>query len=199
MEYRNFNFDAVVYEDYHYGETVYVLEPEYCKWGSKSVYLREKCPLCDDTRKISVRGYEFTCLMCSSNNKHTSTSLDKWRVTPFIVNSFEVHGGTRKSAYKPSTMYDAENLPTIRLWKGFCKIGTDVRTIDFIKNVTEAVDVEEINDAVHYSSKVFRDKKLAVAVCRRLHEIQKETLARFNEEHGTAYEYPFNVDECCIC
>jgi hypothetical protein len=199
MKAKEFFIKAIVYDDFNYGETVYVVETEKKQYLSTSVHLSGKCPVCESKRTITINGYTFDCPVCKNTIAQATTNLMlyKWRVTPYIVNSFRIVGDDRKNAYQPSTMYDPGNLPTAREFTAFSKTGSQSNSISLTSLGDDYYKNKNLDEIKNFSgSKVFRDKALAIAICRRLHELQKESLDKFNKEQKTDHVYPFDVDKC---
>lgn len=173
-----------------YGKKVYVIEAV----GSQT--FQSVCPICDDTKKVTIRGQEFDCPYCNSYrygsivNNRTRIEMRNYQPVEYIINEMWIRGEETKSAYKG---YD---LPVARIrFVGFTKKGNSDRTtrtrnfydISFDNYGLESCDVTHDRSGAFS----FKKKSEAVAVAKMMHEQQAELLKKFNEENGTNHEYPF--------
>lgn len=170
-----------------YGQRVYVAAKENYK------SFTEKCPICDDTKKITVRGMEFDCPYCSgyrSDRKATTIFLYNYAVDEYIINSIEIKGEDVRVAYSK----DGVRCP-FASYGGFTKNGNGYGTVktkkfcayNFQPHNPDALSIEHLEGEY-----CFLKKADALAFAKRLHERQKERLDKFNEEHGTNHAYPFD-------
>ena len=177
---------------FHYGQKVYMVD---CMgtWGASAKTFTEKCPVCDDTRKINVRGFEFKCPYCDGAGRGNAISITirGYRVREWIINQVDIVGEERKNAYCNKGSED--DLPHTR-WYGFHRSDNSYGGISTRQFYTSEVcdeDPNEISPGEDVGRRVFLTKVSAEKYCRRVHEAQKAQLDRFNAEHGTAHEYPY--------
>ncbi len=160
-----------------------------------------KCPSCNDTRKITYKGYngsdfECECPVCKGSVGHgygNKIKLTNWEVHEYIVYKINAQGPETVSAYKDSIGYiDSMSLTA------FCKIGRCMD--DYIQTNVPCVenhvdnDIKSIDmDAYYFDPKdyVFRKKADAARFLEALKERDRRRLAEFNKTNETEYEYPF--------
>lgn len=178
--------------DFYYGQKVYRIEPRRHNAGNT---FKEKCPVCDDTKKVEIKGYTFKCPYCEgsrSDPEATQIMLRNYDVVEYIINRFEVNGADRKNAYSGDGLLNDRNLPFVR-WYGFTRWGNGLHEVtsrqfseyDFREVDPDKVDINRPGDHCFFS------KSEAKKYCSRLHERQKGQLEKFNAEHGTDHAYPF--------
>ncbi len=174
-----------------YGQRVYVVARENYK------SFTEKCPICDDAKKIIVRGMEFDCPYCRgyrSDRKATTIELYNYVVDEYIINRIEIKGEEVRGAYNKDGSVADRRYPSAS-YSGFTKKGNG-------HNSTETKNFCGWNFEPHDPNKpvinrdlggeyCFLKKADAAAFAKRLHERQAEWLAEFNAEHGTDHAYPF--------
>ena len=174
----------------HFGQRVYVVAT-----GNDKTY-REKCPVCDDTRKISVRGFEFTCPNCNGYNHMSATHLMVYdfSVREYIINKIEIEGEKVQGIYKKDGSVTDGRYPQAK-YSGFTRYGSSndsISTLKFSSWSFERKDPEKtLLHNLSGSDYCFLKKDDAAAFVKRLHELQEERLAAFNKEHGTDHQYPF--------
>lgn len=176
---------------FYYGQHLFVISP------CNQKRLTEKCPVCDGTNKISVRGFEMNCPYCFNNyNSNNNISINDYEVVEYIIYKMEIKGETNKSIYKK----DCTPIATVS-YAGFCK-----RNVGFAQVTTKGFSNRDLAETYHNvpytvdrsSNKIiingdtFFKRSEAEKVIRELHEIQREMLENFNKIHGTEYEYPFD-------
>lgn len=178
---------------FSYGQIVYVVESDNYK------VLEDKCPVCEGTRKVTVKGFEFDCPYCSgyrSRQNATRLLVYNFEVNEYIINKIEIKGAIVKSAYNKDGSPKGDMVPTAN-YSGFTKWGnggSDFRTRSFYSNDFRRTNADEVNlDFRHSEGFCFFDKETAEGFARRLHEMQKEKLDKFNEEHGSSHQYPYKI------
>lgn len=174
----------------HFGQSVYVVVSR----GDK--IFREKCPICDDTRKITVRDVVFDCPNCNGFNhaKATTVAVYEFCVREFIINKIEIVGDDAMSIYKKDGSVSNNRYPRTQ-YSGFTRYDSSndsvctmsFRSNDFYPRDPDKTLIHRTTDGDY----CFLEKKDAVAFAKRLHERQQELLAQFNAEHGTNHKYPF--------
>lgn len=160
----------------------------------------EVCPVCGGSKKVTIKGYEIACGYCSCGVY--SSIDDKQHLTirnffseEYIINSIELKGTEAKSDYK-SGDYPALYIKSLY---GFCRGKKGLSSIEnknFIHTHEDRINLDLTRENVgeiyhHISDLVYTSKALADKAAKALHEYQHERLVRFNAEHGTAYEYPW--------
>ena len=178
---------------YHYGQKLFGIKP----FNSKG--LREPCPICDDTRKVTIRGVEFQCPACSSNSSYNDQNIENsitvcdYKIVEYIVNKVVISGPDYKSAYKGETDY--YNLPFVS-FEAFERTSNGYNGVSMRKMPGSSYDidptVERMLQETRVSDYVFTDKKLANEVIKALKARDKGLLEKFNAEHGSSHEYPFD-------
>ena len=182
-----------------YGDKVYII----VRNGNK--VFREPCPVCDDTKKINVRGFELKCPYCDVHpNDNTNTLvLCRHVVEEVFVNQIVIEGPVEKGAYKRYMSGDprGNDCPTIKRVLGFYKHGNGygserVVTIPTWEGAYDP-DEEVLQKAISgqktgtFTDYVFSDRKGAERALAMQEEYDRELLRKFNEEHGTNHEYPW--------
>lgn len=161
-----------------------------------------KCPSCNDTRKITYRGYdgkdyEAECPLCKGGigrGYGNRIEIKNWQVREYIVHKISAQGPETVSAYKEDAVMDRIHLTA------FTKIGRGMD--DYLEmrvpDVDNLVDVDpcslniaNISDYHNVSEYVFRKKKDAEAFCRMIKDYDRKKLEEFNKTYGTSYEYPY--------
>lgn len=175
----------------HFGQHLYVV----AAW--KQNHISVSCPICDDTRKVTIRGVEFPCPNCVSQNKTlpVALTLSNFVVVEYILNQLYISGDKTKRLYNGGYV-DDKDLPRV-LYKGFYKIQSNAYTANFSASDVLQSEADYQNKADRITNpesrvpRVFREKSWAKAVAKELHLRQKEMLAEFNAQHGTNHKYPF--------
>ncbi len=184
------------------GDKFYKVEASALNHGRASkMEFSSKCPSCNDTRKITYKGYngsvfECECPVCKGSVCHgygNKISLTNWEVHEYIVYKINALGPETVSAYKDGIGYiDSMSLTA------FCKIGRCMddyiqTTVPCVENHVDS-DVKSMDmDAYYFVPKdyVFRKKAGAVRFLEALKERDKQRLAEFNKTYETEYDYPF--------
>ena len=193
---RNYKRDVCVEvaddSEFDFGQKLFVVTAK--KKGLKR--FREKCPICGDTKEIELKGYKVKCPLCEgyrTDRGATVIELYGYEVTEYIINRFEVRGVDYKKAYSGDGLLDDRNLPKVT-WYGFARWGnsdsaTESRQFSAYEMMTH--DPDKLDIRRNLSGCAFFSKTDATRFCKRLHERQKEKLDKFNAEHGTDHQYPF--------
>ncbi len=182
--------------DIEYGGRLWIAEPSFT-WGART--FRGKCPVCDDAKKITVRGYEMECPYCNSPRRNSagscSVTVRKYEAHEYIVNSFAVIGSETKKDFAPATWAP----PRISRVSAFTRRGNgfgDIRTkeISLQKGLWDPSEGDggwPGNMALRPEDYYWHRRKDAEAFCRTLNNAEREKLEKFNREHGTDHGYPF--------
>lgn len=168
------------------------------------VEFSSRCPSCNDTGKITYKGYngsdfECECPVCRGgvgrgygNNR---IELTNWEIHEYIVYEVNARGSEVISSYKDG----AACMESISL-KAFYRFGrcadeyitTQVPVLNLVNRVDK--NVEEIDiDIYSFNSEdyVFTKKSDAAKFLKALQERDKRRLVEFNKTYKTKYEYPF--------
>jgi hypothetical protein len=184
------------------GDKFYKVEESTLNHGRTSkMEFSSKCPSCNDTRKITYKGYngndfECECPVCKGSVGHgygNKIILTNWELHEYIVYKINAQGPETVSAYKNGIGYiDSMSLTA------FCKTGRCMddyiqTNVPCVENHVD-VDVSSIDMSAHYfdpKNYVFRKKANAARFLEALKERDKQRLAEFNKTYETGYEYPF--------
>lgn len=179
-----------------FGDKFYIVEP--CPRLTK--HFQEKCPVCDDTHKINVRGFEFDCPYCHTlNNNSTHITVRKYEVREYYVNKFQLVGSENKKDYIPYVKIE----PRLTGIYAFTKSGNgygDVseRTVYESKYQWDP-DLEDEERLTWLKREphtyYWHTKKDAEKFCKMLNDTERKNLADFNAAHGTKHEYPFEENK----
>ncbi len=138
---------------------------------------RGGCPICDDTKTITVRGKKYSCPECTGMHATASTiALTPYTVAEYIVNGLEVTGDNHKSLFPEKGNHFFSNVQ----YSAFNRYGRASSDYSIAHLTPWSIGRE-----------YFLTKKEAEEECRKKHDAQKKILDAFNEAHGTHYEYPF--------
>lgn len=177
------------------GEKVYVIH----QYNSKT--FSQKCPVCDDEKKITYRGYEMPCPYCvggsyrSGNLVKSTIVVYDLRVEEFVVNKIEITAPDYKSAYGTKNQCKAGNAPRISAVSAFTRRNCSYSSVATVRVPNGEVwldpDEKHILEVMNLSSLVFTTRKKAEAAVSLLVEREKKKLDEFNKKYGCHYEYPF--------
>lgn len=162
----------------------------------------EKCPVCEGTQKITVKGFEIPCGYCCGLNSPRSASehlnISDLRVEEYIINRIGLVGEELKGEYKGG-MY-----PPLRVSElyGFCKTpasiyrspATQIHDFKYVHESELDVEITPENAAKYEARRlVYTSRAKALRAVEAFRDHQKDLLRQFNEVHGTSYEYPFET------
>ena len=167
------------------GDKFYKVEETSPHYGRTSkMEFSLKCPSCNDTRKITYKGYngsdfECECPICKGSVYHgygNKISLTNWELHEYIVYKINAQGPETVSAYKDGIGYiDSMSLTA------FCKIGRCMD--DYIQTNVPCVenhvdtDISSIDMNAYYftpNDYVFRKKADAVRFLEALRKQKKQ-------------------------
>lgn len=179
------------------GKKVFVIETK--AMGDSTVFT-EKCPVCDDTRKVTIRGFEFKCPHCMSGGfavgaaGATTVRIKKYHVEEYIVHQITLAGPDTKKSYG-SGAKSCDDYPSVKEIGAFQRTANgyaNVRTISVTRD-NRFIDPKpsDAADPDRLSSFYFTKKSLAEEVQRLLMEKEKQKLDRFNKEHNTNHAFPY--------
>lgn len=177
-----------------FGKRAYVVRIGHGNYDRSKTFT-DKCPACDDTRKVTVRGIEMRCSYCTeAHNKSTHVTVQNYVVEEYIVNSMTLTSTDRKNAYDKNGPTRG-NEPRVQEIIGFCRTGNGY---DNVREMRLPIGSERIDHAERYHPQydncenfAFTTKAKAQAFCDQLVNAEKEKLAQFNELHGTNHQWPF--------
>ena len=138
-----------------------------------------KCPICDNDKKIFVRGEEFTCPRCHGYGSGSSVLsverfiVKRWRVKNFII-------GFKMYEWKAP----AQNDVIIEL--GRTKYG---ESFTETKNVTICDHLGRCYFEGSKGEKLLSDYKEAVRLADEKNCESAAKVAEYNEIHGTDFEF----------
>lgn len=184
-------------------------KPQICRIGEKvysihrynSRTFTQKCQVCDDTKKITYRGYEMPCPYCvggsyrSGDLVRNTITVVGLEVEEFIINKIVIEGPDTKYAYDPKNRDRVISAPKISEVWAFTRRNSSSSSIATVKvpNGGVYLDPEEnwILRAMNPDSLVFTTRKKAETAVSLLVRKEKERLAEFNAKYECQYEYLF--------
>jgi hypothetical protein len=189
--------ESIDFVSVSYGEKIYKVEADY------GVEYHEDCPVCDNTKKIKVRGFEFKCPYCGYPSldwlNARLLSLSNYKVYEYYVYEFTLSGKV------PGFVFDkTDNSPDVT--SDMLQRGATIQAVKIIRSVAgeggkipdKTLELRSVfwdqssQDVLCEPEKYYwHDRDAAEHVCALLHEQQRETLRKFNEEHNSDNEYPF--------
>ena len=131
-----------------YGDRFFMVRPCIGYRESVTAEFREKCPVCDDTRKIRVRGFEFDCPNCCRYSRQQTKEylrLMKYEVKDFIVNEIKIKGPDTKSGFSPNGL-QAPRITSIKAFHKYSRSQGDIETADASGNVRVDYNEDQIKD-----------------------------------------------------
>ena len=184
-----------------YGDKVYLIVHNNCQ------HFREKCPICDDTKKVVIRGKEFRCPQCDThpNDDANRLTLFSWEVVEVIVNHMVIHGPEEKAAFVRYNKGEPNrgDLPFVSKIMGFRRRGNSydgVYTYDIpVSKMRYDPDEETVRRVVEQISRydedltkyVWTSRKAAEKVMQKQVEHDRKKLEEFDRMHGTEHKYPW--------
>lgn len=188
---KNINITVKDDSPFYFGMKVYTVmaNPK-----NKNKYFYEKCPVCEDTREIEFKGFKLSCPMCNGGRGNVQNAkmirLNNYTVVQFIINEIMIEGSSNKSDYKlTSNMLPKVTYCAFARW-GKSDSDRTIRRLSphkFGDVKAEAINLDSLEPDYWFYSKADAQR-----LCDELHERNKAALDKFNADHGTNYEYPFN-------
>lgn len=172
-----------------FGQRLFIIRP------SESDMIREKCPICDDLGKITLKGIAgLACPYCSGYLSHADRSrnnipIHKYSIYECVVNRMEFVGEETVNKYKD----DGYPSPRVNM-RGFYKTGNGYHNTYDVPLMNAKIDVIPENFAGTSSDYVFTTRKLAEQARRKYVEYEIAGIDRFNDDHGTDFTYPWDED-----
>ena len=163
------------------------------KFGKYQIF-KTMCPLCKDTKELTVDGFTFACPFCfqSMNRKaENEVSINDYVVKEVIVYKYEIvyNGYTKKITQQEKYL----ERPSQEHVQGFWKYGRSYDDIEYNINIPSRIFDFEINEINNIGNSYFFFKKnQAEDFCKKLHDIQRKKLKDFNDKFGTSHIYPYS-------
>lgn len=182
------------------GDKFYIVNSQNKKYGNSYTRLSSRCPSCNDTRKITYKGfddkiYESECPICKGATYRgygNTIDLYNWNVNEYIVYDLDARGNVKESAYKDGAVMESFGLIA------FCRVGRCsgdyITTHVPFSSARVDVDIASLDFSGYRFNPddyVFRKKADAVKFCNAIKEYDKQRLIEFNKTYGTDYEYPY--------
>ena len=184
---------AVVDDDtpYYLGQKLYVIS------SKATTFFREACTICNDTKKITIKGYQCDCPMCCSKNAEDNRNILRLYnpvILEYIINELKITGALEKGWYRNTDthLYDVS-------YSAFHKTGKDMQSIKTrvftLNDLNQRVPTPEEVKAFRFfeCGNTFTEKIGADIFLDKIHSIQNDILMEFNREHNTHYRYPFKT------
>lgn len=166
------------------GDVFYRIEPV----EHFSVY--EKCPMCNDTRTITVNGITEKCPHCGKNN--TVLTVSNMVVKRYRV--FSIRDKVSDDTWKA----DDTHRVTVDLYHkeghGYFGLINREERIEDLADTSRLNKVLNTKDVSSYSATWFDDYKQAVIAAKQLNDAQMAKLTAFNEQHGTNHAPSFKKE-----
>lgn len=170
-----------------YGEKFYKVEADV----SQDFY--DDCPVCDNTNKIVVKGYEFPCPYCRLAGSTTPLlRLLEYRVYEYRVYALSViarESFVMNVGNEPEKGLGEPEISGVRAYRVVNDGGFRQQKVSLIRNLWDREYSKIQGKSI--SSYCWHDKEKANRVCVALHKAQMKKLEEFNKEHNTELEYPF--------
>ena len=149
-----------------------------------TMYFEEKCDVCDDTKKIVLKGREYSCPACVNTYRKVANHLE---LEQYVVAEWHVCGVLlrKRSIAKAQKPIEIKRYEIFWAWgRGYDDMETkEIDPSDIVDN-----DTCTYCDDYHYT----RDRKKVEEICARKHQEQRQKLAEFNARFGTDYKYPWD-------
>lgn len=162
-----------------YGEKFYKVESD----DGRDFY--DDCPVCDNTKKIVVKGYEFPCPYCHLAGSPTPLL----RLLEYRVYEYRVYALSVSARVSPEKGLGEPEIGGVRAYR-VVKDGVPRQQNVLLSRVLWDREYSKIQGK-SISSYCWHDKEKANRVCVALHKEQMKKLEEFNKEHNTGLEYPF--------
>lgn len=175
----NVNKDQI----FSFGQRLFIVESE------RTADYNSKCPICDDTHKITVRGVEFDCPMCRAARSGQSLqhiSVHKFVTREYFINELRIFGEENKSDYGNNM------VPPTVAYKAFTRNSASYNGAKTRSVYDRQLDPSDENIIDRMEDWVFSTKAKAECYRKMLIQRDKERLDKFNELNGTDYVYPFD-------
>lgn len=182
---------------FHYGDHFFAIQPDPKRFSKTEVTFSEICPICDDTREVTIRGQAFECPMCKGGyGAANHISLRNWVVQEYIVNGLTIKGPCSKAEFKREFPVITDGLAFGICGRGYDNVLTRSVPISFERDVDPPEDewpniISEKSLGRKIRDVVFRKKSDAEQFCKAVILNDKDRLKKFNEKHGTNHKYPF--------
>lgn len=165
--------------DINIGDVFYKIE------NTKHQTYRSECRVCEGTRKLSVKGYDFKCPACDKETEVLS-------VCGYFVRRYRVYyikQYTRCDDWKACDSRDIEYGIYHKSGRGY-GYGTEIRQI----NIKEKWLLRHLNkmesNKRNFDEVIFSDYNLAVQQAENFTKMSIEEVEKYNIAHGTNYPSP---------
>lgn len=212
--FKEIKFESIRSVPFWLGDRIYQVQPVHNDQNVQ-LRLRQICPECGDKRVVIYRGrneqeYEIECPLCSSTT-HSSYRNSPYRkvdndltiyhyeVAEYIIRKAEIAGPETMSAYKDN----ASPCYSISTLKAFHRFGRSLDDIDTCtvpvvqcskvdQSVNEIYNIDDPHSLAGWNiDYIYRDRKDAEKLLRRLVERDKKAVEEYNRKYGTNYRYPW--------
>lgn len=181
-----FNIKLQKEPKFKYGQKLYIVEPDpTTRYHDKS--FSEKCPVCDNKRTISYRGYEIKCSYCDRLGANYVT-VTKYVLREYYVNKIVIEGSNTASGLR-SSLPEVTEIRAFTRWNNSFD-GYKTRDV-LIRNIDPEGDLEALLGKREYDSFVFTSKEAAQKALEIIMNNERTKLEKFNEQHGTTHEFPY--------
>ncbi len=207
--FKEIKFESIRSVPFWLGDRIYKVQPVHDIQNAQ-LRLRQICPECGDKRVVTYRGqngqeYEIKCPLCSSNTNSPCRNVDNdltiyhYEVAEYIIRKAEIAGPETMSAYKDnaSPCYSINSLTAFhRFGRSFDDIDTCtvpvVQCSKVDKNVNEIYNIDDPHSlAGWHIDYIYRDRKDAEKLLKRLVERDRKAVEEYNGKYGTNYSYPW--------
>ena len=203
FESYKYNIDLHMKPRFDIGDRLYIVQHSIVH--QSTISFAEPCPVCDDTKSITVRGFTLPCSYCkgyypTENKSATRITLTNWEAIEYIVNKITIEGPDKKSHYDEKTDKAIETNPFVREISAFTRFGNgynnvETKRIDSL-HYTNDEEAERAfdnykNGKYELPTLCFRSKANANRFVKQLKKVDMQRLESFNQEHHCNHNYPW--------
>lgn len=174
---QKFSFDYNAPEAINLGDVFYTVE-----FASKQYIYGLACPVCGDTFKVQINGFEFTCPHCHGHGNRTPVlavdryTVKRWRCTNASV-GFHMYNWKR-----PDNLEAAAEFELCRTKQGDYTDG-ERRKVTFNNNGRPPAPP-------HVAGRpLMRDYKEALKIADEMNAAEAAKIEEYNQLHGTAFQF----------
>lgn len=208
--FKEIKFESIRSVPFWLGDRIYKVQPVHDIQNAQ-LSLRQICPECGDKRVVTYRGqngqdYEIECPLCSRSHSPSGyrlvgndLTIYHYEVAEYIIRKALIAGPETMSAYKDnvSPCYSISSLEAFHKY-GRALDDIDTCTVPVIqcsqvdKNVNEIYNIDDpYFFAGWHVDYIYRDRKDAEKLLKRLVERDKKAVEEYNGKYGTNYRYPW--------
>lgn len=208
--FKEIKFESIRSVPFWLGDRIYKVQPVHDIQNAQ-LSLRQICPECGDKRVVTYRGqngqdYEIECPLCSHSHSPSGyrlvgndLTIYHYEVAEYIIRKALIAGPETMSAYKDnaSPCYSISSLEAFHKY-GRALDDIDTCTVPVIqcsqvdKNVNEIYNIDDPHFlAGWHIDYIYRDRKDAEKLLKRLVERDKKAVEEYNGKYGTNYSYPW--------